>query len=142
MPASEFVMAMMSSCSTRTTGKPWDERMGEQVLFCPQHSRNACGLIRRGHSTSSRTCRYWGLLFLRPLTHALMNGARQHHSRPLHRIREAAFAPTQIRIKRLPKSHSFANVDDFEDADKEPLQQFDVAAGCDVGEYAVCNKLL
>jgi len=34
----------------------------------------------------------------------------------------------------------FANVDnfDFEDAaDKEPLQQFDVAVGREVGEYAV-----
>jgi hypothetical protein len=36
-------------------------------------------------------------------------------------------------------SLQFANVDnfDFEDADKEPLQELDVAVGREVGEYAV-----
>ncbi|KAH9058328.1 hypothetical protein EDB87DRAFT_1578058 [Lactarius vividus] len=64
-------------------------------------------------------------------------------------ILEAAFAPAQIRSRRSDPSQgrthelslssptTFANVDkpDFEDTmDKEPLQQFGVAVGRDVGE--------
>ena len=84
----------------------------------------------------------------------------QHHPRPLHRIRhgEAALAPAQIRPRRsdahqsgthkcvfcvreyctlrLPQFASIGYLDYEDAADKELLQQLDIAVGREVEEYA------
>jgi hypothetical protein len=90
----------------------------------------------------------------------------QYHTHPVHWVCEAALALAQIwtwrsdacqsssratffstKIKGISKRYvfanapiQFANIDnlDFSDAqDKEPLQQFDVAVGREVGEYTL-----
>jgi hypothetical protein len=86
---------------------------------------------------------------------------RQYHTHPVHGVGEAPGALTQIWTWRSDACQSstcaflsreraffdfanvldqFANIDnlDFSDVqDKEPLQQFDVAVGREVGEYTL-----